>query len=42
VAAAVLLPFHGIFVAGKNLDTVLDTLERIDTNAWCILAQKLM
>ena len=42
VAAAVLLPYHGIFIAGKDLNTALDTLERIDTNAWCIFAQKLI
>jgi len=40
VAAAVLLPYHGIFVAGKDLNTTLDILERIDTNAWCIIARK--
>ena len=41
-AAAVLIPYHGIVVAGKGLMACLDALERIDWNAWCILAQKLM
>lgn len=38
-AAAVLAPAHGIFVAGKDLLAAIDALERIDWNAWCILAQ---
>jgi len=41
-AAAVLVPYHGIIVAGKDLPATLDALERIDTNAYCILARKLM
>ncbi len=41
-AAAVILPQHGIIVAGKDLLAAADTVERIDWNAWCILAQKLM
>jgi L-fuculose-phosphate aldolase len=41
-AAAVLIPTHGIFVAGKDLLAALDALERIDWNAWCILARKLL
>jgi L-fuculose-phosphate aldolase len=41
-AAAVLLPAHGIFVAAKDLLAALDTVERIDWNAWCILARRLM
>jgi L-fuculose-phosphate aldolase len=42
MAAAVLLPRHGIFVAGKELFATLDALERIDTNCWCIMAQRLI
>ena len=41
-AAAVILPKHGIFVAGKDLMAAIDALERLDWNAWCILAQSLM
>ncbi|MEW5959849.1 MAG: class II aldolase/adducin family protein [Chloroflexota bacterium] len=41
-AAAVLLPKHGILVAGKHLLAAIDALERIDWNAWCIIAQGLM
>lgn len=38
-AAAVLAERHGIFVAGKDLWATIDALERLDWNAWCILAQ---
>ena len=41
-AAAVLLPRHGIFVVSHDMLMCLDAVERIDWNAWCILAQKLM
>ncbi len=37
-AAAVILPRHGIIVAGKDLLAAADALERIDWNAYCILA----
>jgi len=39
-AVAVLIPYHGIVVAGKDLLATVDALERIDWNAWCILAAK--
>ncbi|KPL74846.1 hypothetical protein ADN00_13490 [Ornatilinea apprima] len=41
-AAAVLMPRHGIMVAGKDLYAAVDALERIDTNCWCIMAQRLI
>ena len=41
-AAAVLMPQHGIFVAGKDIWTAIDSLERINTNAWCIIARKIL
>jgi L-fuculose-phosphate aldolase len=41
-AAAVLMPKHGIIAAGKDLFATVDAVERIDWNAWCILAQSLM
>jgi len=41
-AAAVLIPNHGIVVVGPNLLATLDALERIDWNAWCILAQRML
>lgn len=41
-AAAVLLPRHGIVVAGKDLLATLDALERIDWNAWCIIASRML
>ncbi len=41
-AAAVLAPKHGIFVAGKTLLAALDATERIDWNAWCILARGML
>ncbi len=41
-AAAVLMPRHGIIAAGKDLMATVDAVERIDWNAWCILAQGLL
>jgi L-fuculose-phosphate aldolase len=41
-AAAVIIPQHGIIVAGKDILAALDALERIDWNAWCILARRMM
>ena len=41
-AAAVLLPKHGIIVVGKEIYAVFDTLVKINMNAWCILAQKML
>jgi len=41
-AAPVLLPKHGVFVAGKDLFASLEAVVKIDMNAWCILAQKLL
>ena len=41
-AAAVLMPRHGIIIAGKDLWACIDSLERININAWCIIAQKLI
>jgi L-fuculose-phosphate aldolase len=35
-AAAVLIPFHGIILAGKDFDKTLDALERVDENAYCL------
>jgi L-fuculose-phosphate aldolase len=39
-AAAVLLPRHGILVVGKDLLAAADALERLDWNAWCVLASR--
>jgi len=39
-AAGVLMPRHGIIVAGVDLMTVLDCLQRMNTNAFAVLAQK--
>jgi L-fuculose-phosphate aldolase len=39
-AAAVLLPEHGIILAGKDFDKTLDALERIDVNAYCLTVRK--
>jgi L-fuculose-phosphate aldolase len=41
-AGAVLMPRHGIILAGPDLLAVVDALERIDTNAWVILAQRML
>jgi L-fuculose-phosphate aldolase len=41
-AAAVVAPWHGLFVLGKDLDAAVDAIERIDTNARCILLGRLL
>lgn len=42
MAAAVIIPRHGMIAAGKDLDLTLDAVERIDTNAWVLLTRKLL
>ncbi len=42
MAAAVMIPRHGLIAAGKSLDLTLDTVERIDTNAWVLIARKIL
>jgi L-fuculose-phosphate aldolase len=37
MAAAVMAPWHGLFVLGKDLDAAFDAADRIDTSARCIL-----
>lgn len=39
-AAAVLIPYHGIILAGINFDKTLDALERIDENAYCLTVRR--
>ena len=41
-AAAVLMPKHGIIVVGQEIYAVFDTLVKINMNAWCILAGKIL
>jgi L-fuculose-phosphate aldolase len=41
-AAAVLIPYHGIILAGQDFGKTLDALERIDQNAYCLLARGLV
>jgi len=41
-ATAVIAPWHGLFVVGKDLDAAFDLTERIDTNAYCILMSRLL
>ncbi len=36
-AAAVIAAYHGLFCVGKTLDAAADAVERIDTNAYCVL-----
>lgn len=36
-AAAVIAPWHGLFVMGKDLNSTFDAAERIDTNAYILL-----
>jgi L-fuculose-phosphate aldolase len=40
-AAAALAPWHGLFLMGKDLNAAFDAVERIDTNAYCILMSQL-
>jgi ribose 5-phosphate isomerase B len=41
-ATAVIAPWHGLFVVGKDIDATFDLTERIDTNAYCILMSRLL
>jgi L-fuculose-phosphate aldolase len=41
-AAVLLLPKHGLIAVSKDLYLCLDAVERINTNAWCLLAQKML
>jgi ribose 5-phosphate isomerase B len=41
-ATAVMAPWHGLFVVGKDIDAAFDLTERIDTNAYCILMSRLL
>jgi L-fuculose-phosphate aldolase len=41
-AAAVIIPYHGVILAGQSFLATLDALERINTNAYCILARKML
>jgi L-fuculose-phosphate aldolase len=41
-AAAVIVPWHGLFAAGKDLYSVLDAIERIEVNARCIVMGRLL
>jgi len=41
-ATAVIAPWHGLFVVGKDIDACFDLTERIDTNAYCILMGRLL
>jgi L-fuculose-phosphate aldolase len=42
MAAALLLAKHGVVVAARDIYAGLDALERIDTNCWCILMEKII
>ena len=41
-AAVVLMPKHGIIAAGNHIWSAIDAVERINTNAWCIIASKML
>jgi L-fuculose-phosphate aldolase len=36
-AAAIIAPYHGLFVLSKDLETAFDAAERIEVNAQCIM-----
>lgn len=39
-AAGTIAPWHGLFLIGKNLPAALDAVERLDTNAYCIMMSR--
>lgn len=41
-AVPVLIPRHGVIIAGRDLNDAYDTLERIDVNARCIILGRLI
>ena len=41
-AAIVIAPWHGVFAVGQELRKVMDAIERIETNAYCILMSRLL
>jgi L-fuculose-phosphate aldolase len=41
-AAAAIMPWHGLFVMGKDIDAAFDAVERIDNNAYILLMSKLL
>jgi L-fuculose-phosphate aldolase len=41
-AAAVMVPWHGLFAIGKDLYSTLDAVERIEVNAYSILMGKML
>ncbi len=41
-AAAVMVPWHGLFAAGKDLYAVMDAIERIEVNARCIVMGRVL
>jgi len=41
-AAAVIAPWHGLFVMGKDIDAAFDAVERIDNNAYIIMMSGLL
>lgn len=42
LGAAVLIPMHGIILAGVDFDRTLDALERIEVNAYCLTTRSLL
>ncbi len=41
-AMAVIAPYHGLFVIGKDIDAAFDAVERVDTNAYILLMSQLL
>jgi L-fuculose-phosphate aldolase len=41
-AAGAIAPWHGLFVMGRDLNAAFDAVERLDTNAYCILMAQLL
>lgn len=40
--AGVIAPWHGVFIIGKDLNAAFDTVERLDTQAYCLLMSRLI
>lgn len=40
--AGTIAPWHGLFLMGRTLDAAFDAVERLDTNAYCILMGRLL
>lgn len=40
--AGTIAPWHGLFLMGRTLDAAFDAVERLDTNAYCIIMGQML